>query len=68
MNPSILSFETITVLKKISLWSIVLSAIFTAPIFGQKEQRSFTVKYISETIVTDGILDEGIWTTAESAN
>lgn len=35
---------------------------------GQTASRSFTIKYISETIVADGVLDESIWQTADSAN
>jgi hypothetical protein len=30
-------------------------------IFGQEKQKSFTVKFISENIIADGILDESIW-------
>lgn len=37
------------------------------PLFGQNENKRFTVKYISETIIADGVLDEGVWKTAESA-
>ncbi len=36
--------------------------------FAQNENKSFTVKYIAATIEPDGILDEAIWETAESAN
>ncbi|MEO0526592.1 MAG: DUF5916 domain-containing protein [Bacteroidota bacterium] len=45
--------------------AFLLIAIFT---FGQNEDKKFTVKYISETITPDGILDEPIWKTAESAH
>lgn len=44
---------------------ILLSA---GTLFSQTENRSFTVKYISENIEADGVLDEAIWETAESAN
>ena len=30
-------------------------------IFGQEKQKSFTVKFISENIIADGVLDEPIW-------
>jgi hypothetical protein len=30
-------------------------------IFGQEKQKSFTVKFITENIIADGILDEPIW-------
>tara|TARA_R110002167_G_scaffold76032_5_gene211965 strand:+ start:609 stop:2774 length:2166 start_codon:yes stop_codon:yes gene_type:complete len=39
-----------------------------SPIFSQTESRSFVVKYITETIVPNGVLDEPIWETAEVAN
>lgn len=34
---------------------------------AQNEDKRFTVKYISEPITIDGVLDEGIWETADSA-
>ncbi|WP_343488463.1 DUF5916 domain-containing protein [Allomuricauda sp. d1] len=34
---------------------------------SQNSSKSFTVKYINETIIPDGILDESIWDTADSA-
>ncbi len=46
----------------------VLFLLFTTQLFCQSGPRSFTVKYITETIVPDGVLDEPIWATAESAN
>ncbi|WP_337251725.1 hypothetical protein [Maribacter halichondriae] len=48
-------------------WGIVC-ILATSALFGQTQPRSFTVKFISEPIVADGILDEPIWQTAESAN
>jgi len=36
--------------------------------FGQSKTKSFTVKYSTETIDPDGILDERIWEAAESAH
>ena len=44
---------------------VLLSAV---PLFCQTENRSFTVKFISDIIVADGVLDEPIWEMAESAN
>ena len=41
---------------------------FCFPLFAQNSEKSFTVKYISETIVLDGALDDPIWEIAESAN
>jgi len=42
--------------------------LFTIPLFGQTKEKSFTVKFISEKPTIDGLLDEAIWKTAESAN
>ena len=42
--------------------------ILSFPAFSQTANKSFTVKYISETITADGILDEAVWATAESAS
>ncbi len=36
-------------------------------LFSQKETKSFTVKYIAETMIPDGVLDEPIWEMAEGA-
>ncbi len=41
---------------------------FCFPLFAQNSEKSFTVKYISETIVLDGALDDPIWEMAESAH
>ncbi len=38
------------------------------PISAQVQQKSFTVKFISAEIKIDGILDEPIWESAESAD
>ncbi|MFD0798071.1 DUF5916 domain-containing protein [Maribacter chungangensis] len=38
---------------------VFLCTFLTA--FSQKEQKSFTVPFISETITPDGVLDEPIW-------
>jgi hypothetical protein len=43
--------------------------LFALISYGQNEDRNFTVKYITDSkIVPDGVLDEPIWKTAESAN
>lgn len=49
---------------------LVLSLLlFTLVSFGQNADKSFTVKYITDSnIVPDGVLDEPIWEKAESAN
>ena len=36
--------------------------------FSQADNRSFIVQHISEAITADGILDEAVWATAESAS
>lgn len=41
---------------------------FNITAFAQNSEKSFTVKYISEDIILDGILDDPIWGMAESAN
>ena len=43
---------------------------FAAPflIFSQNPPKKFVVKFINQPIQIDGILDESIWETAESAN
>ncbi len=42
--------------------------IFSLNLFSQKENKSFTVKFISEAMVPDGVLDEPIWEMAEDAD
>ncbi|MBT8184933.1 MAG: carbohydrate binding family 9 domain-containing protein, partial [Eudoraea sp.] len=41
--------------------------LFSLSTFGQSRNKSFTVKYISEVITADGILDEPIWKEADGA-
>ncbi|SEM05039.1 hypothetical protein SAMN04488008_108131 [Maribacter orientalis] len=53
-------------MKKVSL-SFIFS-FFSLIIFCQEEVKSFTVKFIEESIIADGALDEPIWEFAESAN
>ena len=43
-------------------------SFFSLTIFCQEEVKSFTVKFIEESIIADGALDEPIWEFAESAN
>ena len=53
-------------MPRILLCSLLLLSISVAK--AQYENKSFTIKHISETIVADGQLDEPIWQIAESAN
>ncbi len=46
--------------------STLIFLVATLSVFPQKERKSFTVKYITETIIADGVLDEPIWKIAES--
>ncbi len=47
--------------------TLILSSIFS---YSQEQNKNFTVKYISEgvNIIPDGILEEAIWESAESAH
>jgi hypothetical protein len=53
--------------KFLSALALLLATVFS---FAQDQQKSFTVKYISngEDIIADGILDEAIWVSADSAH
>ncbi len=52
--------------KFLSALALLLTTLFS---FAQDQHKSFTVKYISSTeIIPDGILDEAIWESAESAH
>ncbi len=52
--------------KFLSALALLLTTLFS---FAQDQYKSFTVKYISSTeIIPDGILDEAIWESAESAH
>lgn len=42
--------------------------LYTIPLLSQKETKSFNIKYISETVVADGVLDEPIWEIAQNAD
>lgn len=46
--------------------SVLLFAFFIGN--AQNSSKSFTVKFIEDEIIIDGLLDEAIWETAESAN
>ena len=48
---------------------VLFFLLYTLVSHGQNEDKSFTVKYITDSKITpDGVLDEHIWETAESAN
>lgn len=43
-------------------WLFMVILLFTVlQLYAQEEVKSFTVKFISETITADGVLDEPIW-------
>jgi len=46
---------------------LIISISFSITIIGQSDNKSFTVKYITEFITADGVLDEPIWEKADSA-
>ncbi len=47
---------------------IVFSAFLPVLLLAQNSPKNYTVKYIDQPIQVDGILDEAIWETAESAD
>jgi len=47
--------------------SLITFFIFST-LLAQEDVKSFKVKYIASPIVIDGILEESVWQTAESAN
>ncbi len=47
---------------------VLALVFFPLLLTAQTSTKSFTVKYISQPIVVDGILDESVWETAESAH
>ncbi|WP_396590371.1 DUF5916 domain-containing protein [Allomuricauda sp. R78024] len=47
---------------------VLAATLFPIVFFAQINSKQFTVKYISEPIKIDGVLDESIWETAESAH
>ncbi|KAA2216408.1 DUF5916 domain-containing protein [Maribacter flavus] len=49
------------------LKSIVALLLTGASLYAQTPEKSFTVKYTNEKILLDGILDEPVWTFAQSA-
>ncbi len=48
-------------------YTTLLTLLCILPLFGQNPSKSFTVKYTTDKIQLDGILDEQIWSIAESA-
>ncbi len=51
-----------------SIYCFLPVLLFSLLTFGQNETKTFTVKFISETIIPDGNLDEPIWEKANSAS
>jgi hypothetical protein len=51
--------------KSLCITALLFS--FSCSISGQNNDKSFTVKFISDIIQIDGIMDEPIWETADSA-
>lgn len=47
---------------------VLAATLFPIVFFAQTNPKQFTVKYISQPIEIDGLLDEAIWETAESAH
>ena len=47
---------------------VLVTILLPFALLSQSNPKSFTVKYINEIIKVDGILDEGVWETAESAH
>jgi len=48
-------------------YTVIFLLLFYFNLFSQEQNKSFTVKFISEDIKIDGILEEKIWESAESA-
>jgi len=59
---------TSLVLFLFSLAFYAQSNIKSSIYYGQNKNKSFIVKHINKNIVPDGVLDEPIWETANSAN
>ncbi|MEX0360199.1 MAG: hydrolase, partial [Allomuricauda sp.] len=47
---------------------VLALAISPLLLTAQSNEKSFTVKYITQPITVDGVLDESVWETAESAH
>ncbi len=45
----------------------IVCFLCTIPLLSQNQEKSFTVKFVTETPKIDGVLDEAFWETAESA-
>lgn len=56
-----------TITNRTALRNNLLIALFCTVSFGFSQTKSFTVKYINETITLDGILDEPAWDRADIA-
>ncbi|MBA4746969.1 MAG: carbohydrate binding family 9 domain-containing protein [Muricauda sp.] len=52
-------------LRKLFVLATILLPI---TLFSQSNPKTFTVKFINDIIKVDGILDESVWETSESAN
>lgn len=47
---------------------VLVTTLFPLFLLSQNITKSFTVKYISQPIAIDGVLDESVWETADSAH
>lgn len=47
---------------------VLATTLFPLLFFAQTQSKSFTVKFISDPIQVDGVLDESVWEIAESAH
>ena len=56
-----------TITNRNALRNSLFIALFCTVSFGFSQTKSFTVKYINETITLDGILDEPAWDRADIA-
>ncbi|MGX1930863.1 DUF5916 domain-containing protein [Flagellimonas sp. 2504JD4-2] len=47
---------------------VLVASLFPFLLLAQSPKKSFIVKYIDQPITVDGVLDESVWETAESAH
>nr|WP_299175809.1 DUF5916 domain-containing protein [uncultured Allomuricauda sp.] len=47
---------------------VLVASLFPFIFFAQSPEKSFVVKYIDQPITLDGVLDESVWETADSAH
>jgi len=47
---------------------VLVAIVIPLALFSQTNPKTFTVKYIDDIIKVDGILDESVWETSESAS